>query len=165
MADMRDALKKAGAVNEKQVRQAKHEDRVHRKQSGAEGLEAERRRKGEELAAEQARRKRSDAERERERRAQQEAESRRVRLEHLLRTHDLAAQEAGPHRFYFSLSHGEVAFVDVSDALARRLAQGDAAIVDGAGLLERDFGIIPGKVAVECQAIERSRILLWNARG
>jgi hypothetical protein len=164
MTDMRDALRKAGAVNEKQLRQAKHGDRVHRKEAGVDGLAAEREQREAAFEAEQARQRREDAEREKAARARQEAEIRFGRLGQLVRAHDLSAQEAGPHRFYFVLPSAEVAFVDVSDALARRLTQGDVAIVDGAGVLERDFGLVPGKIAIEIGGIDRSRILLWNAR-
>jgi uncharacterized protein YaiL (DUF2058 family) len=164
MADLRDAMKKAGVVSDKQVRQSRHEARVHRSEVGAEGVEAERMRRDEELRAETERRGAADAERDRARRAGAEAEARRVRLKALVRDHDLSVSDAGPRRFYFTVAGGEIAFVDVSDPLARRLAQGDAAIIDGRGFLERDFGIVSGKIAVECETIERSSILLWNAR-
>jgi uncharacterized protein YaiL (DUF2058 family) len=165
MSDMRKALKQAGVVSDKQARQAAHADRVHRKELGEEGLAAERERRDETLREEQAQAKRAAAEREREVHAQKGAESRRLRMAQLVRAHDLGAQEAGPHRFYFALADGEIAFVDVSDSLARRLTQGDAAIIDGVGLLDRDFGVISGKIAAELEAIERTRIVLWNARG
>jgi uncharacterized protein YaiL (DUF2058 family) len=165
MGDLRDAMKKAGVVSDKQVRQAKHGDRVHRKAAGAEGLAAEREQRDAAFAAEQARHRREDAEREQERQAQQEAAGVRGRLEQLVRANDLTAQESGPRRFYFALPSAEVAFVDVSDALARRLAQGDVAILDGRGLLDRDFGLVPGKIAREIEGIDRARILLWNARS
>jgi uncharacterized protein YaiL (DUF2058 family) len=164
MSDLRDAMKKAGVVSEKQVRQAKHGDRVHHKEVGAQGLAAEREQRDAAFAAEQERRGREDAEREKARQAQQEAQGQPGRLPQLVRANDLALQEAGPRRFYFALPSAEVAFVDVSDALARRLAQGDVAIVDGAGILERDFGLVTGKIAREIEGIDRSRILLWNAR-
>jgi hypothetical protein len=165
MSDLRDAMKKAGVVSEKQVRQAKHGDRVHRKEAGADGLDAEREQRDATFAAEQERRRREDADREKTRQAQRESQEQPGRLTQLVRANDLSMQEAGPRRFYFPLPSAEVAFVDVSDALARRLAQGDVAIVDGAGLLERDFGLVTGKIAREIEGIERSRILLWNARG
>ena len=165
MSDLRDAMKKAGVVSEKQVRQAKHGDRVHHTEVGAKGVAAEREQRDAAFAAEQARHRREDAERETALRAQQETEGQHGRLKQLVRANDLSVQEAGPRRFYFALPSAEVAFVDVSDAMARRLAQGDVAIVDGAGLLERDFGLVTGKIAREIEGIDRSRILIWNARG
>ncbi|MBM3318243.1 MAG: hypothetical protein FJY75_10385, partial [Candidatus Eisenbacteria bacterium] len=42
MADLRKALKDAGVVSEKELRQARHADRVRRKELGEEGLEAQR---------------------------------------------------------------------------------------------------------------------------
>lgn len=165
MSDLRDAMKKAGVVSEKQVRQARHGDRVHRKEVGADGLAAEREQREAAFATEQARRRSEDAEMEKARRERQASAAPPLHLAQLVRANDLSVQEAGPRRFYFALPSAEVAFVDVSDALARRLSQGDVAIVDGAGILERDFGLVTGKIAREIEAIERSRILLWNARG
>jgi len=165
MSDLRKALKRAGVVSEKDIRRAQHEKRVERKELGEEGLEAERRRRDEELRAEQAQRQQAGAERAHEQRARKENEERRLRVEGLLGPSDLAIREAGPRRFYFAMPDGEIAFVDVSDALSRRLAQGDAAIIVGKGISERDFAIIPGKVATELEAVDRARILMWNARG
>ncbi len=165
MSDLRKALKQAGVVSAKQVRQAQHDDRVRRKELGEEGLAAERRQKDEAHQAEEAQRKSADAEREKRQRSEREAAARLARLQELLRSHDLAPRGAGPVRFYFTLPDERIFFLDVSDALARRLAQGDAAIIDGQGVLDRDFGIIPGKVAVELERIARQRIVLWHARG
>jgi uncharacterized protein YaiL (DUF2058 family) len=165
MSDLRKALKQAGVVSEKDIRRAQHEKRVERKELGEDGLEAERRRRDEELRAEQAQRQQAGAERVQEQRARKENAERRLRVEGLLPTSDLAIREAGPRRFYFAMPDGEVAFVDVSDAMSRRLAQGDAAIIVGKGISERDFAIIPGKVAAELEAVDRARILMWNGRG
>ena len=165
MGDLRDAMKKAGVVSDQQVRRAKHGDRVHRKEVGPEGLAAEREQRAAALEAEQARRRQADAEREKTHQTEHAALARRESLQQILRANDLSAQESGPRRFYFVLPGAEVAFVDVSDALARRLAQGDAAVVNATGLLEREFGLVPGKIAVEIEGIDPSRILLWNARA
>jgi len=165
MADLRKALKDAGVVSEKELRQARHADRVRRKELGEEGLEAQREHREAELRVEQAERKRADAEGQRRLRAEQEAAGRAARLAALLRAQDLAAREAGSARYYFTMPGGEIAYVEVGDGLSRRLAQGDAAIVDGRGLLDREFGIIPGKAAAELDGIARERIIVWHAHG
>ena len=41
MADLRDQLRKAGLVSDKEVRQAKHRERLHAAEVGHEGIEAE----------------------------------------------------------------------------------------------------------------------------
>lgn len=164
MADLRKALKQAGVVSDKEIRQAQHADRVRRKELGEEGLAEERRRKEAEQLAAEAERKRADAERQKRERAAQESAGRTSRITGLLRSQDLSAREVGSARYYFALPGGEIAYVEVNDALSRRLAQGDAAIIDGSGLLDREFGIVPGKVAVEVESVARERILVWHAR-
>ena len=164
MSDIRKALRQAGLVSDKNIRQAKHKDRVHRKEVGSAGLAAEREAKEAAHRAEQARRKQADTALEEKRREQQEIAGQQTRLESLLRTRDISAQEAGPRRFYFELADGRISFVDVSVALVRRLAQGDVAIVDGDGILDRQFALITGKTAHELEALDPSRIIHWNVR-
>ncbi len=165
MADMKDALRKAGLVSQKQVRQAEHGDRVHRKDVGDEGLTAERERQEADRQAERERKKAADLAREREHQTQREQEARRTRVAGLLRDGNLMAREGGPRRFYFTHPTGQIHFLDVSPGLARRLQMGDAAIVAAADLLNSDFIAIPGKAAHELRLIDGERILHWNVRS
>ncbi len=164
MADMRDALRKAGVVSEKKIRQAKHRDRVRRKESGADGLDRERLLKEEEHRAELARKKREDLAREQRLRAQKETDAQQARLRGLLLENDLMAREGGPRRFYFETPSGPITFLDVSPHLARRLSQGVVAIVNSGDVLGTDFAAIPGKTAHELKALEADRIIFWNTR-
>jgi uncharacterized protein YaiL (DUF2058 family) len=165
MADMKDALRKAGLVSQRQVRQAEHAGRVHRTDVGAEGLAAEQERRESEQQAELEHKKSSDQAREHELQVQREQEARHARVEALLREGNLMAREGGPKRFYFTHPTGQIYFLDVSPGLARRLQMGDAAIVDAAGVLSSDFIAVPGKTAHELRLVERERILHWNVRS
>ncbi len=164
MADMREALRKAGLLSEKEIRQAKHRDRVRRKELGKEGIEAERREKEQRFREEQERKRREDQERQRLLEQQKAEEARRAALERLITEGDLLAREGGPRRFYFATKSGRISFLDVSDRLASRLIQGDAAIVECRGWLKREFTAVPGKVAVEIERLDPSAIVSWNAR-
>jgi len=165
MADMKDALRKAGLVSQRQVRQSEHAGRVHRKEVGDEGLAAERERQAAELQTELERKRTSDLARERELQFQREQEAQRTRIETLLRDANLMTREGGPKRFYFTHPTGQIHFLDVSPGLARRLQMGDAAIIAAAGVLKSDFIAISGKAAHELRLVDRERILYWNVRS
>jgi len=162
--DLKKALKKAGLASEKEVRQARHQDRLRRKELGEEGLAEERERLERERRAEQARRREADRERERDLQAKREERSRVARLSGILQDADVLAREGGPRRFFFETPSGPIFFVDVSEGLARRLALGDAAVIAAQGVLPREFAIVSGKAAREIEQIERARILFWNAK-
>jgi hypothetical protein len=163
--DLRKALEKSGLASQKKLRQAKHQDRVRRKQLGEEGLEAERAQREQDHRAEQAARRNADRARERTRQAQQAEAARAAKITHLLQEANLLPREAGPRRFYFETPAGTIPFVEVSEALARRLIQGDAAIADAAGILPAGFAVISGKAAAELAALEKPRLLHWNVRA
>jgi hypothetical protein len=162
--DIRKALKKAGLASERDVRQAKHQDRMRRTELGAEGLAAERRRVELEQREEQARRRQADRERERLLQTRREEQGRLGRIAGLLQDEDLLLREAGPRRFFFEMPSGRIAFTDVSETLARRLIQGDAAVIHAAGILPREFAVVSGKAAREIEQLDRARVLFWNAR-
>ncbi len=162
MSDMRDALRKAGLASERKVRQVKHQDRVRRKNLGEKGIEEERRRKDAARADDQARKQREDRGREADRRRAQETDGRTSRLYSLLSNADLMAREGGPRRFYFEVRDGRIAFLDVSPPLAKRLAQGEAAVVDATGVLKGDYIAIDSKAAHELDSLEGDRIIHWN---
>ena len=164
MADMRDALRKAGLASKKELRQVKHRDRVRRKDLGKDGLAAEREQGEAEHRAEGEDKKRADRAREKDRAQHQRDEAVRTRLASLLQENDLSSREGGPKRFYFETPDGHISFLEVSPNLVRRLAQGDAAIVSAADVLRADFIPIPGKAAHELHRLAPERILLWNAR-
>jgi uncharacterized protein YaiL (DUF2058 family) len=164
MGDMRDALRKAGLASEKEVRQAKHRDRVRRTELGEEGLARERAAREAAQAAERTHKKQEDRAREAAQKEARDREERRQRLATLLQENDLMGREGGPRRFYFVTPERTISFLAVSPQLARRLAQGDAAVVAAAPELHADFAVISGKAAHELSAIDPERILFWNAR-
>ncbi|MFH1143194.1 MAG: DUF2058 family protein [Candidatus Eisenbacteria bacterium] len=157
-------MKRAGLASDKEIRQAQHQERVRRKELGQEGLEEERRRLERERQAAQVRRRDADRERERLLQQRREAQSRTARIAGLLQDADTLPREGGPRRFFFEMPAGPIAFIDVSEGLARRLVQGDAAIVAARGLLARDFAVVGGKAAREVEQLDRERLLFWNIR-
>jgi Uncharacterized protein conserved in bacteria (DUF2058) len=161
MADMRDAMKRAGIVSDKQVRRAKHQKRVHRKEVGQDGLEAERLKKEAEFQKEQELKREADKVRAIEQRQQQELTQQEASCLTLIREENLLLREAGTKRFYFQLPTDYISFVEISPGLARRLAQGDAAIVDAESVLPDGFAVLSGKAAHHLSQMEKERIIFW----
>lgn len=162
--DIRKALKKAGLASEKDLRRTRHEERVRRTEMGAEGLAEEQQRREQERLAEEARKRQADRDRERAMQTRREEETRLGKLAGLLQEADVLGREGGPRRFFFELPDGAIVFVDVSESLARRLIQGDAAIIRATGVLSKEFSVVSGKAAKEIEQLDRARVLFWNAR-
>src|SRR5215831_18163527 len=100
MGDLRDALKKAGLIDEKADKRLKHEERVQRKELGREGLEAQKR------ADDEARRGRDEQKKGDAKAAQQRLDSDRQRSERWKKLLSNLESEAlqggsGPRRFHF----------------------------------------------------------------
>ncbi len=149
MADIRDQLKKAGLLSEKQARQAKHQERLHATAVGHSGLEAERRAEEERALAEAAARKEADRRRAEEERRREREEAASMRLGQLIRGGWIRDATAGARRFFFAADGGRIHFLDLSDIAARKLATGAAAIVETKGLVRGEYCVINERAAVE----------------
>lgn len=165
MGDMKDALRKAGLVSEKQARRAAHEKRVRRKELGADGLSAEREHKEATYRAEQEARRRADQAAAAAHREEQAARQQHERLAQLITGQDELPQHRGTRRFSFVAEAKHIRSVDVSDLMLRRLIQGDAAIVAAAGFVRGDYAILPAKAARALRQLAPDRILHWNVDG
>ncbi len=164
MADMRDALKKAGMVSDKQIRQTKHQDRVKRKELGLDGLEAERQKRDDRYREEQSKKKHTDKKTNLLKAASQVDLEKKTALKRIIKEENILAREGGNKRFYFQLPDGTIPFIEISPILGKRLAQGDAAIVDSEQILIDDFAVLSGKAAHQLSALEQERIIFWNVK-
>ena len=146
MGDLRDALKKAGLIDEKADKRLKHEERVQRKELGREGLEAQKR------ADEEARRARDEQKKGDAKTAQQRLDSDRQRSERWKKLLSSLESEAlqggsGPRRFHFQDADGHLPYLLVDDETGRRLEAGELAI---ARLPENNAAaILPRALALE----------------
>ena len=129
MNDIRDALRKAGLVNDKDEKRYRHEERVRKKKLGREGREAERR------DQEDRGQQRTEAKKQEVKQAQDEHDRVRRRTEErrsLLS--ELASQAVpnglkGPRRFHYREPDGHLPYVGVNDDISRRLEGGELALV------------------------------------
>lgn len=127
MGDLRDALKKAGLIDDKADKRLKHEERVQRKELGREGLEAQKK------ADDDARRARDDQKKSDAKSAQQRLDHDRQRSERwkkLLTSleSDAILGSSGPRRFHFRDADGHLPYLQVDDDTGRRLEAGELAI-------------------------------------
>lgn len=127
MGDLRDALKKAGLIDDKADKRLKHEERVQRKELGREGLEAQKR------ADDEARRARDEQKRGDVKAAQQRVDHDRQRSERWKKLLSSLESEAlqgssGPRRFHFRDADGHLPYLLVDDDTGRRLEAGELAI-------------------------------------
>jgi uncharacterized protein YaiL (DUF2058 family) len=127
MGDLRDALKKAGLIDDKADKRLKHEERVQKKELGREGLEAQRHQDEAERRARDEQ-KRGDA-----KVAQQRLDHERARAEKWKKLlHGLESEAirggSGPRRFHFRDADGHLPYLMVDDEIGRRLEAGELAI-------------------------------------
>ncbi len=162
MSDLREQLLKAGLVSSRQVRQAKHDDRVHRKEVGLEGLQEER--AAQQRAAEERleAKRRADREREEERRRRELEQQRAEVLRSRIRGGWIREATAGAKRFFFVLEGGRITYLDLNDGAARRLLGGSAAIVDTTGAVRGEFCVIDGHAAQSLAREHPEIIRYWN---
>lgn len=162
MADIRDQLKKAGLLTEKQVRQAKHQERLHAAEVGFAGLEAERRAAEQKELAEVAARREADRRRAEEERRRERESAASQRLAQLVRGGWIREATAGSHRFFFVSRSGRISFLDLSDMAARRLAIGAAAIVETQGFVRGEHCVVNDRVASELSQLQPEMVRFYN---
>lgn len=161
MADLRDQLKKAGLVSDKQLRQAKHQERIHASQVGREGVLAERSAEAERLRLEAEERKRLDRERAEQRRRAQEEEAARNRVAALIQGGWIREATAGARRYFFELPGGRITFLDLTDQAVRQVGSGHAAIVRTMGMVRGEFCVVTAGAAAELQKLESNVLCCW----
>ena len=125
--NMRDQLKKAKLLSDKQAKQLAHSQRVERKEKGREQLEQEAQTRKAEIEAIRA------AERENTRRDQAEIERQRKQREEQVAIDVLIAAAKkpgpGPVKFYFAARDGSLPWLDLSPREAQEVSSGQLCVV------------------------------------
>jgi uncharacterized protein YaiL (DUF2058 family) len=156
MGDLRDAVKKAGLIDDKADRRLKHEERIERGELGREGLEKKKQ-------AEEDDRRRRDEQRKAETKATQQkldaSRQRDERWKKLQRELETSAIRgtSGPRRFHYRDPEGWLPYVQVDDDTGRRLEAGELVIVRLPGTEEP--ALVARSLGLELHAFEPDRIL------
>lgn len=163
MGDLRDQLKKAKLLSDKEARRIAHEQRVHRTEVGREGVADEQAARARELASLQA------AERERTRAQQAELDAQRQATTERAACVDLLQREGvraggGGSRWYFSLADGRLPWLEVTENQRRLLGAGALCVVRLPGEGPHGYGFLPTDHA---RRIARTLpdAVVWAVRG
>jgi len=162
VSNLRDQLLKAGLVSAKQARQAVHQERVHRKEAGQEGLEAERREREEAQLRELEEKKARDRAAEEARRAALAEESRKTAVAARILNGWIKDATAGDRRFFFVTDGDRITYLDLNERAMRRLQNGNAAIVDTLGLVRGSYCVVDQGAAEALARDHREIIRYWS---
>jgi uncharacterized protein YaiL (DUF2058 family) len=162
MSDLREQLQKAGLVSAKQVRQAKHQDRLHRAEVGHEGLEAEKAEREQAHRRELEERRRRDQEREEAHRKEQAVREQVSLLQNRIRAGWIREATGGARRFFFVAEGGRITYLDLTDQAVRRLQSGSAAVIESRGAVRGEFCVIDGGTASSLVRDHAGILRLWN---
>jgi len=154
MADMREALRKAGLVSSKQARQSQHQERVRRKELGHRGLESEQRERERQARLEQEQQRTRDREAERDRRSRLESAARATDLVGMIASGLVPGATAGSKQYFFTLPSGQITYLEVSEGAHKALQNGAAAIVESLGAVPSLFCVVTVQTA---QALRQHR--------
>ena len=142
--NLRDQLKKAKLLSDKQARQLAHEARVERKEKGREQLEGEQQQRQDEVRALR------EQDREQTRREQAAAEARRKQREELAAVEALlqAAKKPGPGtvKFYFAAADGSLPWLELSPREAQEVRAGQLCVVRGGPRATHTYRLLPIEV-------------------
>ncbi|MFY9343675.1 MAG: DUF2058 family protein, partial [Planctomycetota bacterium] len=149
---LRDQLKKANLLSDKDHKRLAHEARVERKDKGREELEAEAAARGQELAALTA------GERDRTRREQEAAERLRKQAEEVAAVQALLAEAKKPGpgmvKFYFATADGELPWLELSPREAQEVRAGQLCVVRAGPAATHTYRLLPLEV---CKRVARVR--------
>ncbi|MBM4015388.1 MAG: DUF2058 domain-containing protein [Planctomycetes bacterium] len=156
MGDLRDALKKAGLIDDKTDRRLKHEQRVEKKELGRDGLEERQRREAAERAAREEQ-KRAEVKAAQARLDHERGRGERARKLAAALTEQALRGTSGPRRFHWVDAEGYCPWIALDDETGRRLEAGELALV---ALPDRaETALVPRALALELHAFSPDRIL------
>lgn len=143
--NLRDQLKKANLLSDKQARQLAHEARVERKEKGRDGLEQEAAERDRELRELQARQRdatrKEQAEIERQKKLHEETAAVAALL--------AAARKPGPGtvRFYFATADGALPWLELSPREAQEVRAGQLCVVRAGRPSTHTYRLLPTEAA------------------
>lgn len=168
MADMREAMLKAGLISRKEARRSKHKERVHRKEVGHDGVEKERKERDAEFRAQQEEKRRRDRELEAERQERQQEERTQALeaagdqdLVEVLRNGVIQRAAGGGRRFFFEVDGGRITFLDLTDLGSQSLLDGSAAIVDSLGVRKEPYCVVDHRAAAVIKDRKPEIVRYW----
>jgi hypothetical protein len=164
MSDLRDELRKAGLISDKQARQAKHKERMHATEVGHDGLTEEKRREQEQRRSERQAQREADRRREKER-AKKKNGAPDQKLQQVIRSGWIRDATIGSRRFFFTTRTSKITYLDLSEPAARRLIAGKAAIVETEGATHGRFCVVTDSAATVIRQLSGLLVRFYNVEG
>jgi uncharacterized protein YaiL (DUF2058 family) len=164
MGDLRDQLKKAKLLSKKDAKRLAHEERVHRKAVGREGLEQENAAREQELtrlrAAEReaARARQAALDRERSESAE------RAACEDILANRVRPAGQRGQVIWHFELADGQLPCLRLSDSEQRQLEGAQLSVVRTGPPGTHAYGLLAAELAARVAKVLPDRVV-WPAHA
>jgi hypothetical protein len=162
MSDLRDQLLKAGLVSQKQVRQAKHQDRLQRKELGQQGQADQKAESDRRFQEEREEKRRRDREREEAQRRARAEEEKAQALSGRIKAGWVRDATGGSRRFFFLADAARITYLDLTDQAVRRLLAGAGAIVKSCGAARGEFCVVDGNTAVSLSRDHPEVIRFWS---
>ncbi|MGE0142037.1 MAG: DUF2058 family protein [Planctomycetota bacterium] len=158
--NLRDQLEKAKLLSKKDAKRLAHEERVHRKEVGREGIEAEKSARESELVAAREQQRLTDAERQKVIEAERKRAEELAACEAILDTEVRAPSRGAP--WYFELSDGRVPHLRVDDSDRHKLVLGNVCVVRRTTADSHSYGLLPTPLAQRVAKMLPERVV-WSA--
>lgn len=159
MSSLRDQLLKAGLVSQKQARQSEHQQRVKRKSTGRDGLEAEKAAKQAEIAAQKAADRQADKARAADQNAAVDARNLQNQIAQIVSGGRARVDDRGRRRFFFETRDGRVLYLALGDPENDQLISGQLGIVESES---GKVSVIDRATAARVAELDPRWIRCWN---
>lgn len=146
MGDLRDQLKKAKLLSDKEARRLEHQGRVERKKKGRSGLEEERADRERELAALRAGDKARTVKAQKALDRQRAADAERAACAGILAV-ETRGTGPGNIRWFFQLADGQLPWLEVTPEEQRRLQSGTLSVVRRGPPGTHTYGVLDTELA------------------
>ncbi|MCA8958224.1 MAG: DUF2058 family protein [Planctomycetes bacterium] len=154
MGDLRDQLKKAKLISNKDAKRLAHEERLERSRLGGnQGVEKAREDRAQELQRLQSDRRTADRENEATRRQRIEENAERAACAELVRRESFRPKRGGATRWFFQLQDGRLPWMEVPAVDRLRLAEGALCVVRVGPADTHDYALIDASHARRIAAV------------
>ncbi|MFO1052831.1 MAG: DUF2058 family protein [Planctomycetota bacterium] len=161
--NLRDQLKKAKLLSEKDAKRLAHEERVHRKEVGREGIDAEKAQREAELTRLRADERTVDVERGKQLEAERLLAAERAACEAILET-AVRSSGRGGAPWFFELPDGRLPQLRVDDADRHQLSTGQLCVVRRSRVDAHVYGFLAASHAQRVARALPDRVV-WAAPG
>ncbi len=164
MGNLRDALKKAKVISDKEARRLKHEERVHRKEVGRKGVEQEQGDKQAALEKLRTERRQQDKAQQAELEGQRKLEAELAACREILRREARKPQARGGHRWYMQLADGSLPSLELTATDRLQVMNGQCSVLRRGPPDSHDYALLQSQHAKRVAKV-MPELLVWPWDG